>query len=61
MYVVKMARSLDGFFISQTKPGPNIPFAVAMKVERNDSRDEKESSIYFASSDGMGGGFGFWR
>ena len=48
MYVVSMARfSGVGFgpvfcLTSQTKPGPNMAAAVAMKVVRKESRDEKE-------------------
>ena len=35
-------------FTSQTKPGPNMAFAVARKVARKDSREEKEASISLA-------------
>lgn len=59
MYVVSMARfSGVGFgpvfcLTSQTKPGPNMAAAVAMKVVRKESRDEKELSMWTASSLGM--------
>ena len=43
---------------SHTKPGPNMAFAVAMKVARKDSGEEKELEIVrFRESDmGLGSG-----
>ena len=49
MYVVSIARfSGVGFgpvfcLTSQTKPGPNMAAAVAIKVDRKESTDEKDS------------------
>lgn len=59
MYVLSIAR-FSGVGIgpvfcltSQTKPGPNMAAAVAMKVVRKESRDEKEPSMWAASWLGM--------
>ena len=40
------------FLISHTKPGPNIASAVAMKVARRESREEKDLVISGRSSAG---------
>ena len=47
-------------FTSQTKPGPNMAFAVAMKVVRRESREEKEALISLVRGSGMGTGVGDW-
>ena len=43
---------------SQTKPGPNMALAVAMKVSRSESGEEKDSLILEARIVDIGGGFG---
>ena len=48
MYVFSMDRLLDMLsLMSQVKPGPNMESAVAMKLSRRDSSEEKSSSILF--------------
>ena len=43
---------------SQTKPGPNMAFAVARKVARKDSMLEKEAEMRFSREGEMGEGVG---
>lgn len=38
---------------SQTKPGPNMAVAVAMKVSRKESMEEKEPVMYEARTSGI--------
>lgn len=38
---------------SQTKPGPNMAAAVAMKVSRKESMEEKERVMYLARTSGI--------
>ena len=45
-----VAPRLSFLLTSQTKPGPNMAFAVARKVVRRDSMEEKDLSISFRSS-----------
>jgi len=46
------------FFTSQTKPGPNMALAVARKVVRRDSGEEKDLVIWWARMDDISGGSG---
>ena len=50
---------MDSFlFTSQTKPGPNIAFAVAMKVARKSSIELKELESSFLKREDIGVGVG---
>ena len=51
-----MTPRLSFLLTSQTKPGPNMAFAVARNVVRRESREEKDLSISSWRSElGLGG------
>lgn len=59
MYVARMrSEEEDDCFTSQTKPGPNMAFAVARNSVRRESREEKSTFICLSRGGGMGTGVG---
>lgn len=52
-----LARAV-GLRISQTKPGPNMPDAVARNCSRNESIEEKDCDRRSLRRDDIGGGVG---
>ena len=52
------SEEVDVCFTSQTKPGPNMAFAVARNSARKESREEKSEFIWLSRACGMGTGVG---